>query len=111
MLTILGLEGPNTQDKVERVTAASGFLFEDMRAQIIRLVLLGHLEHRARKVSKSKQFLSEPVVPMPFMQQGIWILHTVSSSCVFQLRSAWTLLSLFLQHWVRSSELAVDRAD
>ena len=29
MLTTLGLEGPNTQDKVERVTAASGHLFED----------------------------------------------------------------------------------
>ena len=32
--------------------------------------------------------LSEPVAPMPFMQQGIWILHTVSSSSVSQLRSA-----------------------
>ena len=52
--------------------------------------------HRPRKVSKSKQCLSEPVIPMPFMQQGIWILHTVSSSSVYQLRSAWTLLSLFL---------------
>ena len=40
--------------------------------------------------------LFEPVIPMPVMQQGIWILHTVSSSCVYQLRSAWTLLSLFL---------------
>ena len=29
VLTILGFEGPNTQDKVERVTAASGHLFED----------------------------------------------------------------------------------
>ena len=29
VLTILGLEGSNTQDKVERVTAASGHLFED----------------------------------------------------------------------------------
>ena len=32
---------------------------------------------------------------MPFMQQGIWILHTVSSSSVHQSRSAWTLWSLF----------------
>ena len=33
--------------------------------------------------------------PLPFMQQGIWILHTVSSSSVYQLRSAWTSLSRF----------------
>ena len=39
--------------------------------------------------------LSEPVTPMPFMQQGIWILHTVSSSSVSQLRSAWKSLSRF----------------
>ena len=32
---------------------------------------------------------------MPFMQQEIWILHTVSSCSVYQSRSAWTLLSLF----------------
>ena len=32
---------------------------------------------------------------MPFMQQGIWILHTVSSSSEYQLRSACTLMSLF----------------
>ena len=38
--TIEGLEGPNTQDKVERVTAATGHLFEDMTAPIFRLVLL-----------------------------------------------------------------------
>ena len=31
----------------------------------------------------------------PFMQQGIGILHTVSSSYVYQLMSAWTLLSRF----------------
>ena len=41
------------------------------------------------------QGLSEPVAPMPLMHQGIWILHTVSSSSVFQLTSAWTSLSRF----------------
>ena len=54
-----------------------------------------HLEHRPRKVFKSKQCLSEPVAPMPFMQQGISIFHSVSSTCVYQLKSAWTSLSLF----------------
>ena len=32
MLTIVGLEGPNTQDKVERVMAAIDHLFEEMMA-------------------------------------------------------------------------------
>ena len=31
-----------------------------------------------------------------FIQQGIWILNTVSSSSVYQLRSPCMLLSLFL---------------
>ena len=35
----------------------------------------------------------------------------VSSSSVFQSRSTWTLLSLFLQLWVGSSVFAVDRAE
>ena len=39
--------------------------------------------------------LSEPAAPVPFMQQGFWILHTVSSSSVYQLRSARTSLSRF----------------
>ena len=39
--------------------------------------------------------LSEPVAVMPFMQQGIWILHCVSSSSVYQLRSAPTSLYRF----------------
>ena len=39
--------------------------------------------------------LSEPVALMPFMQQGIWILHTVSSSSFYQLWSAWMSLSRF----------------
>ena len=109
VLTIVGLEGPNTQDKVERVTAATGHLFEDVMATCHPLGVAGgrqtrssnvqwafrHLEHRPRKVSKSKQCLSEPVAPMPFMQQGISIFHTVSSTYVFQLKSAWTLWSLF----------------
>ena len=43
------------------------------------------------EVSKSKQ------APMPFMQQGIWILHSASSRSVYQLRSARTTLSLFQQ--------------
>ena len=46
--------------------------------------------------------LSVPATPMPFMQQEIWILHTVSSSSEHQLRSAWTLMSLFQQQLVRS---------
>ena len=58
------------------------------------------------EVSKSKQCLSEPVAPMPFMQQGIWFVHSASSSS--ELRSARTSLSLFQQQWVRSSEFAVD---
>ena len=32
-----------------------------------------------------QQCLSEPEAPMPFMQQGIWIIHSVSSSSVYQL--------------------------
>ena len=39
--------------------------------------------------------LSEPVAVVPFMQQEIWILHSVSSSSVYQLRSAPTSLSRF----------------
>ena len=35
----------------------------------------------------------------------------VSSSSVFQLWSTWTLLSLFFQLWVGSSEFAVDLAE
>ena len=31
---------------------------------------------------------------MPFMQQGIWIFHTGSSSSACQLRSAWTLIDV-----------------
>ena len=38
------------------------------------------------------------------MQQGIWILNTMSSSSVFQLRSPWTLLSLFSVAVVRKKQ-------
>ena len=46
-----------------------------------------------------------------FIQQGIWILNTVSSSSVYQLRSPWMLLSLFSVVVVRSSEFIVDRTE
>ena len=42
------------------------------------------------------------VAPMPFMRLGIYL---------YLLRSAWTLLTRFLQQWVCSSEFAVDRAE
>ena len=44
---------------------------------------------------EAREGFSEPVAPMLFMEQGIWILHTVSSSSVYQLRSARTSLSRF----------------
>ena len=91
--------------------ASTGHLFDDMAATCHPPGVAGgwqarssnnqwafrHLEHRPRKVSKSEQCLSEPVAPMLFMQQRIWILHIVSSSSADQLRSVWTSLSLFQQ--------------
>ena len=48
---------------------------------------------------------------MPFMKQGIWILHTVSSSSVKSSCQRGRRGLVFQQQWVRSSEFAVDRAE
>ena len=100
--------------------AATGHLFDDMTATCHPPGVAGgwqarssnnqwafrHFKHRPRNIPISIQFLSKPVAPMLFMQQGIWILLRVPSSSVFQLRSAWTAFFSFSaavgqKQWVR----------
>ena len=52
-----------------------------------------------------QQCLSEPVAPMPFIQQGIWILHTVSSNSVFEFCTPVEVLMQLdlLRHWKEST--------
>ena len=52
-----------------------------------------------------QQCLSEPVAPMPFIQQGIWILHTVSSNSVFEFCIPVEVLMQLdlLRHWKEST--------
>ena len=57
-----------------------------------------------------QQCFSEHVAPMPFMQQRIWILHTVFSILYISAVSKDVVVS-FQQQCVRSSEFAVDSAE
>ena len=95
-----------TECTIQRVVNNVRFL---NRLACVTLFLLERQpsEHGPHQVPELKQCLSEPVALMPFVQQGIWVLHTASSISVFRLRSAWTTVCclpvLMVQHSIAAA--------
>ena len=102
--------GPYTRDQAERLVSMAspwkpGYCFFEPLNMVVTCAVYGFAPRSAEKCVFWETVPFEPVIPMPFMQQGIWILYTVSSSSVYQLN--------FLQKWSEavSSLLTVPNDD